>query len=393
MKPTGTVIGLMSGTSGDGVDAALVDISGVAAGEMVVQTRAYLTLPYDNAFRTRLFRLFDPGTATVDEICRCHFLLGEEFARAVSAVCAAAGISPAQVDLVGSHGQTIYHLPPQSPETNGVPSTLQIGSAAVIAERTGITTVSDFRTRDMAAGGEGAPLVPYVDFCLFADAASARAVQNIGGIGNVTALPPGCTPERVLAFDTGPGNMVIDALAQQLLQQAADWDGAAAAAGIPDVQLLQELLTHPYYSLPPPKSTGRELFGRQYAAWLAQVGARRGLSTNDIIATATALTAWSIRDQYARFVVPHMGWPDVVIIGGGGAHNPTLMRFLQECLPHGKVQTHLDYGISGDAKEAIAFAILAWRTWWMQPGNLPSATGAAHPVVLGCITPGAQMPA
>lgn len=391
-KHTGYVVGLMSGTSGDGIDAALVHISGLEPGDLRVNLQAFDTVPYSDDFRERLFKLFDPRTARVDEICRCNMILGELLAHAVLCVCKKAGVLPAQVDLVGSHGQTIHHLPPVAEGPQGTPSTLQIGEAAVIAERTGITTVSNFRTRDMAAGGEGAPLVPFADYCLFGHERKTLVIQNIGGIGNLTALPPGGDPGRILTFDTGPGNMVIDALSGELFGLPMDRDGAYAALGQPHEGLLGDLLMHPYYDVMPPKSTGRELFGAAYASQLRMKGEQLGLSSYDILATATALTVCSIRDQIERYVVPRMGWPARLVVAGGGAHNATLIRMLRDYIPCCSVEIHHDQGIPGDAKEAIAFAILAWRTWWLRSSNLPGVTGARHSVVLGSITPGERRP-
>lgn len=382
------VIGLMSGTSGDGVDAALVRIEGtLGEGEKPrVTLLAHLTEPYAPEFRRRLFALFDPATARVDEICRMNVELAAAFAGAARAVADAAGLPLAEVDFIGSHGQTIHHLPPRRRGERG--STLQIGEPAVLAELTGLPVVSNFRARDMAAGGQGAPLVPFADWVILGRLGRRLAVQNIGGIGNVTVLPPTDRPEDVIAFDTGPGNMVIDAVARRASggRLAMDVDGAMGAAGRADEVWVDRLLAHPYFALEPPKSTGREEFGEPYAERLWAEGTARGLRPEDIVATATLLTARSIADQYRRYVLPH-GPLDAVVLGGGGAHNPTLVAHLRRLLHPVPVHTHEAYGIPCDAKEAVAFALLAWAAWCGVPANLPSVTGAEAPRILGTITP------
>ncbi len=381
------VIGLMSGTSGDGVDAALVRIDPAADGgaRPQVATLAYETFPYDAELKRELFPLFDTDTARVDAICAMNVRLGEVFAEAARRVAERAGVPLGRVDLIGSHGQTIHHLPPRAPGTCG--STLQIGEPAVIAERTGVHVVSNFRARDMAVGGQGAPLIPFADWVLLGRRGARLAVQNIGGIGNVTVLPASDRLEEVTAFDTGPGNMVIDGLVRRLTggRLHMDRDGLIALSAEPDAEWVDELLTHPYFALEPPKSTGREEFGEPFAAAMWEEGRRRGLSPEAVVATATLLTARSIADQYRRFVLPG-GSLDAVILGGGGAHNPALVGFLAGLLHPTPIQTHEELGWSTDAKEAIGFALLAWATWVGMPGNVPGATGAQAPRVLGSIT-------
>jgi anhydro-N-acetylmuramic acid kinase len=411
------VLGLMSGTSADGVDAALVEIDG-APPDLSVELLSFICVPFEAEQRARIFALFDPATGTVDRICHMNFALGEWFAAAALQAIGEAGLTPDEVALIGSHGQTIYHA---MGEGSPVKSTLQLGEAAVIAARTGITTVADFRVADVAAGGQGAPLVSYVDWLLLRHPTRTRAVQNIGGIANVTYLPPDdpSTPpldlrrdrsrqsiggrlrassDSVLAFDTGPGNMLIDDAAGRATAgaQTFDRDGALAAQGQVDEALLAELLAHPYLAPPPPKTTGREQFG---AAFGAEVWARaeaRRLRAEDVVATLTAFTAASIADAYHRFL-PQM--PDEVILGGGGANNPTLIAMLSQRLGSIRVTTHEALsrgsvrgapGFFSDAKEALAFAVLAYETIHGRPGNLPSCTGAARQVVLGKITPGAN---
>jgi anhydro-N-acetylmuramic acid kinase len=381
------VIGLMSGTSTDGMDAALVEIHG-APPHLSVELRAFSCVPFDPGQRARVFSLFDPATGVVDDICRMNFSIGEWFASAALQVIDKAGLAPTDVDLIGSHGQTIYHaVDPASP----VKSTLQIGEAAVIAARTGITTVADFRVADVAAGGQGAPLISYVDWLLLRSPTLVRAVQNIGGIANVTYLPASDDPQGVRAFDTGPGNMLIDDAARRATAgaQTYDHDGELAARGKVDASLLAEWMAHPYLAEPPPKTTGREQFGVHFAARAWAQAQHRGLRGEDIVATLTALTAASIADAYRRFL---SRMPDEVILGGGGASNPTLVGMLRQRLGQIAVLRHEVLGLSSDAKEAIAFALLAYETIHGRPGNLPACTGARSQAVLGKITPGANYP-
>ncbi len=418
------VVGLMSGTSADGVDAALVEIRGtdeagideagaeeVGAAGAIERSEAaeqapdayepppislgnvvFRRIPYPPDLRARLLALMRPETSSIDEVCRMNFVLGEVFAAAALEVIRAAGTGPEEVDLIGSHGQTVYHVP--EPETCcGVrtASTLQIGEPSVIAERTGVTTVADFRVRDVAAGGQGAPLVPYADYILFRDARRTRIIQNIGGIANLTALPAGCTLADVFAFDTGPGNMVIDGVVSVATcgRSAFDEDGRLAAAGRVRDDLLTWALSHPFLAKEPPKTTGREEFGLQYAQEMMARASALGIPCEGVVATATALTARSITESYRKWVVPRCGGHvDEVVVGGGGAYNPTLLAMLRESLPGVAVLTHEDFGISSDAKEAIAFAILASEAVAGRPANVPAATGAGRRVVLGKIVPG-----
>jgi len=392
------VAGLMSGTSADGIGAAIVDI-----GPRNLEVLAFDTYPYPPAIRQQLFRLFDPRTARVDDLCRLNFALGELFAAAALRLARRRRIPLASIDLIGSHGQTVCHLPARSARRAGgqwssrtveapttrqtaAGSTLQIGEPAVIAERTGVTTVADFRPRDVAAGGQGAPLVPFADLFLFRDGNRNRAVQNIGGIANVTWLPAGCAAAEVLAFDTGPGNMVIDRLAWRASSGALAFDrgGRLAARGIVDARLLAELTCHPFLARRPPKSTGREEFGAAFADGLWKENRRR-LRPEDLLATATAFTARSIAEAYGRFL-PRP--PDEVILCGGGARNRTLVRMLRAELPaRTRLAASDEFGIRAEAREAVAFAILAWATAKGLAGNVPAATGAARPVILGKIIP------
>ena len=377
------ILGMISGTSVDGIDAALVDIHG-APPDLDVSLRSFTCLPFTDKQRRQIFELFDPATAPVDKICQMNFAIGEWFAAAAQQAIQTAGLQPDQVDIIASHGQTAYHC--MEPETP-VKSTLQLGEAAVIAERTGVTTIADFRVADVAAGGQGAPLVSYVDWLLYRHPSLQRAVQNIGGIGNVTYLPAAASPERVLSFDTGPGNMMIDYAAQQISDGALtfDRDGLLASGGQVNTALLEQLMAHPYLSQPLPKTTGREQFGEFFARRIWEQGVEQGLAGIDILTTLTTFTATSIADSYQRFLP---GPVDEVIVGGGGASNPTMLRMLAERLPNTRILRQEDLGYLSDAKEAIAFAILAYEGLHGRPGNLPSCTFARHPAVLGKITPG-----
>jgi anhydro-N-acetylmuramic acid kinase len=375
------VIGLMSGTSYDGIDAALVEIQGHGL-RTKVDLVAFESVPYKPAVRRLVAELCLP-TATVDKVCLANMLLGELFAEAAIAVAESAGVPIGKVDLVGSHGQTIHHLPkPTRLAGRRVAGTLQIGEPSVIAERTGVTTVADFRPRDMACGGQGAPLVPYVDYLLFRHRSRSRVLLNIGGIANVTYLPPRCEADEVVAFDTGPGNMVLDGLARRLTggRLSCDRGGRMAARGAVDAAWLRRLLGHPYFRRKPPKSTGREAFGDEFVERM--LADAEGREAYDVLATATALTVESIARACTRFLGP----VDELIASGGGCRNDTLMAMLAERFP--RLCRSDDYGIPADAKEAIAFAILANETVAGRPASLPGATGAAHPAVLGKIVPG-----
>jgi anhydro-N-acetylmuramic acid kinase len=379
------VVGLMSGTSTDGVDAAVAEING-APPDLSLALLPFTFVPYNAEQRARIFALFDPVTSTVDHICRMNFALGQWFAAAALRAIEEAGLTPSDVDLIGSHGQTIYHAVGAD---SAVKSTLQIGEAAVIAARTGCTTIADFRVADVAAGGQGAPLVSYADWLLLRHPTRVRAVQNIGGIANVTYLPPGDDPAGVLAFDTGPGNMLIDYAASCATagEQTFDRDGRLAARGQVDEALLTGLMSHPFLVLSPPKTSGREQFGVSFGAQVWAQAKARGLADEDIVATLTALTAASIADAYHRFL-PQL--PDEVILGGGGASNPTLVAMLHQRLAPACVMTHETLGLCSDAKEALAFAVLAFETIHGRPGNLPACTAAASRVVVGKIVPGAN---
>ena len=348
------VAGVMSGTSLDGIDVAIVEIRGRR-----VRVRGFQSTPYAEDVRRAILGVSNT-TAATREISRLNFQLGELYAQAVLRACRKWGA----VELIGCHGQTIYH--------QGGAHTLQIGEAAVIAERTGVPVVSDFRPGDIAAGGQGAPLVPFVDMFLFGGSRRTRVALNIGGIANITVIPAGH------AFDTGPGNMVIDALVRKYSRgrQGFDRGGRIASGGTVNRPLLDRLLADPYYRRRPPKSAGREQYGAEFVARLLKTG----LPLPDLIATATVLTAATIAQAVQPFA------PAELIVSGGGAHNPQILARLAGFLPGVRIATSADYGIDVDAKEAIAFAVLASRTWRRQPSNLPSATGARRRVILGKLT-------
>jgi anhydro-N-acetylmuramic acid kinase len=376
------VAGLMSGTSADGVNAAIIDIT-----KDKINILAYDNFPYPEAVRRAIFKLVESKDAGAADVSHLNFVIGEVFAEAVLKLCRKSGIGLKTIDLIGSHGQTIYHNPRgRRLWKRTVPCTLQIGEPAVIAQRTGITTVSDFRPRDIAAGGQGAPLVPFADYILFRDKKKNRAVQNIGGIANVTYLPANCRRGEIIAFDTGPGNMIIDGIVSLATRGREKFDsgGKTARRGTVDKELLGNMLQHPFFRIRPPKSTGREMFGRTYRDILYEKVRRRGLSTEDITATVTAFTAASISLSYRRFL-PAM--PDEVILCGGGAKNNTLIKMLRKELDGTKVLTSSKLGINYDAKEAISFAILAYATVKGIANNVPSATGANEALILGKITP------
>ncbi len=356
------VAGIMSGTSLDGIDVAVIEID---KDDMnVVETRS---TPYPPELREAILAVSNAQTTT-GAISELNFRLGEVYADALHGL--------EGLELIGCHGQTVYH------HGSAPVNSLQLGEPAVIAERCHVPVVSNFRARDIAAGGQGAPLVPFADFALFHSKKHARAVLNIGGIANFTFLPADAKLHDVLAFDTGPGNMVIDALVQEFTKgkQLHDKGGVIAATGKIDKKLLTDLMSDEYYALLPPKSAGREQYGREF---IERVKTSK-LPFPDLIATATALTASTIAEGVRRFA----GTADELIASGGGVHNDTLIGILRSLLPEIAFATTDDYGIPGDAKEAIAFAVLAYRTWKEKSGNVPSATGARHAVILGSITPG-----
>ncbi len=378
------ILGLMSGTSADGVDVAICDIKG-APGKLSAELLLGATSPYDPDMRRRILHCCDPIASSVAEIAALNVDLAEVFANAALETVRQAGMSAAQIDLIGSHGQTLWH---NVTPTGEVSASLQIVEAAVLAERTGVTTIGNFRARDIAVGGQGAPLTSYVDWLLLRHPAHWRAIQNIGGMGNVTFLPPlADNSSAPIAFDTGPGNALLDIAAAEFSGGALtyDRDGQLARQGRVNEAWLDELLSHPYYAHNYPKSTGRETFGTAAALRLLDEAREHGLSQNEIIATLTALTATNIADAYQRFAPAAVR---EVILGGGGRHNPVIVGMLRELLAPAKVLAHEDVGMDSDYKEALVFAVLAHETWHGRAATLPALTGADKSSILGQITPG-----
>ena len=376
------VIGLMSGTSVDGIDAAIVEITGNGL-EIEVDLIAFETFPFPSGVPQRILALCQPDTSRVDDICKMNFYIGHLFAEAVKHILKKSGMHASDIDLIGSHGQTIHHLPKDA-NTSRYPSTLQVGEPAVIAHETGIPTIADFRVADMAAGGQGAPLVSYPDYLLFQNKIKTVGLLNIGGIANLTVLPANGTFASVSAADTGPGNMGIDAVVTEITQGSEHYDkaGERAAQGTPYQPIINEWLKHPFFHQSPPKTTGREMFGHTYAMACLETCRKHKLSDNDCIATLTELTVQTITDYIAKFVT-EQNLIDVLYVSGGGVHNQTIMRRLGEQLPNTVVEPVDTSGISADAKEAIAFTILANETLHGNAGNLPSATGASVRKILG----------
>lgn len=380
------VVGLMSGTSLDGVDAALVKIIESDGKNKKFQTQLihFITIDYPAYIQTELLKLCDPESARLDVISKMNMYLGEIFADAVFKVISESSVSTSDVGLISSHGQTIYHQPnPKLIDEKQITSTFQIGDINVISERTGITTVGDFRTRDMAAGGQGAPMVPYFDFKLFRSTHMKRVLLNIGGIANLTYLPKSACDYNVFAYDTGPGNMIIDAFAKWITDynQPVDWNGQLARQGEINEKWLSHLLDHEYYNFSPPKTTGRELFGERHAAKLWEDAERIGVSKLDRIATITELTALTITNEIKKM---NEGADNLeVLSSGGGVNNNFLMERLRGHLPTINVKKIDDEEITADSKEAIAFALLGYQCYHNRTNNLPNVTGASNASVMG----------
>lgn len=381
-KKSKIVVGLISGTSVDGIDAALVRITGSGTSTRVQQI-ALATYSYPKKLRELILANSLPGTGSVDLLCELNVLCAHFFADAVKKIARKAGMPLSRIDLIGSHGQTVHHLPvPKKMFGKSVRSTLQLADPSTIAKLTGIPTVGDFRMGDMAVGGEGAPMVPYFDYLMFRSAKFNRILLNLGGIANFTVLPKNCSTRDVVAFDTGPANIVIDALMQKFYNKKFDQGGLFGLKGTILPELLVWMMRHPYFKQQPPKSTGRELFGKQYVAELLKRAKR--FRREDILATVTELTAFSVFDQYNRFIAKTMR-VDEVLVSGGGAHNRAIMEALQDYFRTARVRTLENVGFSSDAKEAICFAVLANETIAEHPANIPSVTGAMKSVVLGKI--------
>lgn len=376
----------MSGTSADGINVALTRIQGRGFRSRV-ELLAHYQFPYPDNVRRPVLAAMNARSASVADLSQLNFLLGELYADAVRAAQRRARL---ECELVGCHGQTLYHQGERKLFLGRrIACTWQTGEGAVIAARLGVPVISDFRPADMAAGGKGAPLVPFLDYVLYRHRRYGRIVQNLGGIGNLTAIPPRATPEDVVAFDTGPGNMVIDAVTEHLFDRPYDRNGRLAARGEPIERVLQQLLRHPFFRQKPPKTAGREQFGREFVRELLRLCRRA--DENDIVATATALTARSIGMAVRKFVRPLVDPPlrfREFVVSGGGTKNTTLMQMIREDLAPLKmrVRTTDDFGLPSEAKEAVAFALLAYETWRKLPSNVPSATGAERSVILGKVS-------
>jgi anhydro-N-acetylmuramic acid kinase len=380
------IVGLISGTSMDGIDAALVRISGPAM-QPRVRLMTFATLAYPAAVRQAVLRVATGEPATAGEISQLNFVLGELFADAALRVCRKAEVPTSCLTAIGSHGQTIYHQ--GAPTREGgrkVASTLQIAEPSVIAQRTGAAVVADFRTADMAAGGQGAPLVPMLDYLLLRHQRKGTVALNIGGIANFTVIPAAAKPAQVFGFDTGPGNMVIDGLVRSFTKGKKFYDagGRWAASGRLVESVLDQILRLPFFAQAPPKSAGREQFGQAFIDRFFPIR-KQAVRREDLLRTATELTARTIADALERFVLGNIAI-DRVIVSGGGTHNHFLMARLAELLPKLQIERSDEFGLNVDAKEAIAFAVLADRALQGLSGNLPSVTGASQPVVLGKIS-------
>jgi len=372
----------MSGTSLDGIDAVLLRVRGTGT-RTRFQQLAFVERPFPHGLRQALLRNSVPETSRVDEIARLNFVLATQYAAAVNAVARKAGVKLTDVDLIGSHGQTIHHLPkPVRWFGSPVAATFQIGDPSVLATLTGITTVGDFRVADIAVGGQGAPLVPYFDWLVFRSSTLNRLVLNIGGIANITVLPRGCTADRISAFDTGPGNMVVDSLMHEFYGKPYDQQGRVASSGAVSLQLFSRLIQHPYLKHRPPKSTGREDFGAEFVNEI--LSHTRGFDREDVIATASQFTAFAVYDAYVRFVSRRMR-VDELVVSGGGARNRFFRDELQRYFAPARVRSAEDFGVDPDAKEAVCFAVLANETLAGNPANLPRVTGARRKVILGKI--------
>ena len=383
------VAGVMSGTSADGINVALVQLSARGRGRPRHTLLAHEEYPFRGPVRRAILEMMNAELARVADLARLNFLLGELYAEAVAKTARKHRV---KLDLVGCHGQTLYHQGmAQRFLRRKLAVTWQTGEGAVIAARLSVPVVSDFRTADMAAGGKGAPLVPFLDYFLYRDRHVARIAQNIGGIANLTAIPAGASLHEVLAFDAGPGNMVIDAAMEELFGKRYDRDGKVAASGRVLDAVVRKLVRAPFFRQKPPRTAGREEFGREYAGRFLQIC--RGASKPDVVATATALTARSIADSVRRFVLPKFAGrrnraDHQMIVSGGGSKNPTLMGMLRDEITPMGISVHFsdEFGLPAEAKEAVAFALLAHETWHRRPSNVPSATGAKRAAILGKIS-------
>lgn len=381
------VIGMMSGTSVDSIDAVLCEVGIVSPGRLGARVLGFREHALSPELRTRIFEAFSDGPRSLSLACSLNFEIGEAFAEAAAALVSSLGVQRSSIALIASHGQTLYHVAPHmahQPGADRVASTLQLGEPAIIAERTGIRTIADFRVADMAAGGNGAPLVPFADYHLFSRPGEGIIVHNLGGISNCTYLPASGQMDEIVAFDTGPGNMLIDAFVQSFYPgESYDRDGRHASSGTTNDLLLSKWMTTPYISAKPPKSTGRELFGVQFAQRALEENP--GLNGDDLISTATEFTARSIAVNLREHVFTR-GPVTEVLLAGGGAQNPELVRRIATALPEVKVDLLDSRGVSSKARECVAFALLGYARLHNIPSNVPSATGARHPALLGKIS-------
>ena len=382
------VAGLMSGTSADGVDVALVRIRPRDSDlNLDLKLLAHCSFPFSPSLRRAVLGSMNAKEISTAELARLNWRLGIAYAEAVRETLATHTM---KLDLIGCHGQTIYHQGKAARYAGrDFACTWQIGEMAMLAREAGVPVVSNFRPADMAVGGQGAPLVPLLDYVLFRHEKRGRVLQNLGGIGNLTVLPPGCDCSEILAFDTGPANMVIDGVTQALFGKSFDRGGRIAARGRVLEQVVESLLRDSFFAATPPKSAGREQFGKEYVKKFIARCEKTAGNSEDIVATATALTARSIGIAYERFVKPRMGDAEVdMIVSGGGSQNGTLMLMLEEILSPYKcrIASSDHFGMPSQAKEAVAFALLAWQTWHRRPGNIPVATGASKPALLGQIS-------
>jgi anhydro-N-acetylmuramic acid kinase len=382
------VLGIMSGTSADGIDVALAQIHG-APPKLKTQLLKHASRRMPDALRKEVLRIAEGAPSTAGEISQLNFRLGMAFADAAVSACREFRVALSRVELIGSHGQTVFHQgSPVSFLGRCTSSTMQIGEPSVIAAETGVPTVGDFRVADMAAGGQGAPLVPYADYLLYADEKIGRVALNLGGIGNLTVLPANAKPSQIVAFDSGPGNMLMDALVWHFTRKKQRFDRGARLArdGKLNVKVLKELLRDPYLRLGPPKSTGREYYGRAYFQELLRLGKKHAAAPNDLIRTTTEFTVASVVDALQRFVL-RKNKIQQLIVSGGGAKNPLIMAQLAAALTPMEVLPSSKLGVPEEAKEAYAFALLAYETYHRRPSNLPSATGATRPTILGKLSP------
>lgn len=376
-------IGLMSGTSLDGIDAVLCRVNGTGFETELEVLDAY-SISYTDAEKQKIMALCDEETARVDEITAMNFYLAEKFSEAVLQLVDQSDYSLKDIDFISSHGQTIYHLPDEGKNEFQPKSTLQIGDISVISERTGLPVVGDFRTAEMAAEGQGAPLVSFLDYVFFKDEKKSRALQNIGGIGNVTYLGRG-DDQQLTSFDTGPGNMVIDEVVYRLSEKTLTYDknGEWAAKGQVNNAFVDELMQHDYFSRKPPKTTGREVFGKAYVDGVMNRAEAMNLSADDLVASVTAWTAKTIANSYNDFILSANKPLDEVIVSGGGGHNETLLRFLQDDLPEQRVTTIDEFGISSDVKEAAAFVVFGYHFLQGKTNTIREFTNADHEVIMG----------